>query len=67
MTEIELLREEAARCRRLSCLVIDGRVESTLLTMAAECDSKAEEIETANFRRACRLRSLIAGAEAEAP
>lgn len=63
MTEIELLREEAARCRHLSCLVIDDRVEATLLTMAAECESKAEEIEVANWRRACRLREIIAGAE----
>lgn len=61
MTEIDLLREEAARCRQLSCLVIDARVESTLMQMAAECDNAAEEIEVGNFARANRLRSLIRG------
>ena len=59
MSEVELLKAEAARCRQFACLVLDHRVEETLLQMAAECDHRAEEIVSDNVRRAHRLRTLI--------
>lgn len=59
MTEIQLLRSEAARCRQFALLVVDTRVERTLLQMAEECDCAAEQIECDNQRRAQRLRKII--------
>jgi hypothetical protein len=59
MSEFELLRAEAERCRQLAGLLIDQRVQSTLLQMSAECERCADEIETGNQERALRLRAII--------
>lgn len=60
MSEIELLRSEAVRCRQLAYLVIDQRVEETLLQMASECEFRADEIISENVKRANRIRTLMA-------
>ncbi len=63
MSEIELLRAEAVRCRQLAYLVIDQRVEQTLLQMASECEFRADEIISENVKRAGRIRALMAEPE----
>jgi hypothetical protein len=63
MSEIELLRAEATRCRQLAYLVIDQRVEQTLLQMASECEYRADEIISENVKRANRMRALMAEPE----
>ncbi|MFN3944199.1 MAG: hypothetical protein ACK4K7_04655 [Allosphingosinicella sp.] len=45
MSELELLKEEAARCRRLAAAVTDKRVEETLIQMAVECERRVDGIE----------------------
>ena len=64
MSEIELLKAEAIRCRQLACLVIDERVEQTLLQMASECEYRADEIVSENVKRANRIRALMTEPEA---
>ena len=63
MSEIELLKAEAVRCRQLAHLVVDQRVEQTLLQMACECEYRADEIISENVKRANRIRELMAEPE----
>lgn len=45
MSDIELLRDEAARCKRLASMVSDERVLATLRQMAGECEARADGLE----------------------
>jgi hypothetical protein len=47
MRDIELLREEAARCKRLASMASDERVLATLRQMAGECEARADGLEGA--------------------
>jgi hypothetical protein len=44
MKEIEFLRGEARRCRRLAAGMLGTSIAPTLLQMADQCDRKADEL-----------------------
>ncbi len=46
--QVQALRAQAARCRRLACCISDQYITTVLTAMAAEYDAKALELEQAN-------------------
>jgi hypothetical protein len=50
MGEVEELRDNAERCRRLARVVQDERNMRQLLEIAAACDAQADELEKATPR-----------------